>query len=388
MTTCPTRATSSCRGFFEAIGIGVALSCSAVAADEGRTWARHVVDAAKPWRSVFVAAVDLDQDGAKDIVTGAWWYRNPGDAGGRCVRDVIGAPLNNMAVAHDFDRDGDPDILGTRGEGSRANAELVWAQNDGAGRFVILDNVAAGDGDFLQGVATGRCSVDLEQVALSWHIEGRGIQVLTVPPDPVRQPWPLEQISTVSQDEALSAGDIDRDGRTDLLLGTMWLRNGAGGWQVVRLADKPMPDRNRLVDVNGDGRLDAVVGFQAISTRGDVVWYEQPLDARRTWLRRRIATIIGPMSLDVGDVDLDGDVDVVAGEHHLADPSAAKLYLFENLDGRGAEWRSQVVAVGDEHHDGAILTDIDDDGDLDIVSIGWSHGRVLLYENLLSGADR
>lgn len=39
--------------------------------------------------------------------------------------------------------------------------------------------------------------------------------------------------------------------------------------------------------------------------------------------------------------------------------------------------------MGDEHHDGAIVTDIDDDGDLDIISIGWSHGRVLLYENLL-----
>jgi hypothetical protein len=25
--------------------------------------------------------------------------------------------------------------------------------------------------------------------------------------------------------------------------------------------------------------------------------------------------------------------------------------------------------------------DIDKDGDLDIISIGWSHNRVLLYEN-------
>lgn len=37
--------------------------------------------------------------------------------------------------------------------------------------------------------------------------------------------------------------------------------------------------------------------------------------------------------------------------------------------------------IGDEHHDGAVLADIDDDGDLDILSIGWSHARVLLYEN-------
>jgi len=27
------------------------------------------------------------------------------------------------------------------------------------------------------------------------------------------------------------------------------------------------------------------------------------------------------------------------------------------------------------------VVDIDGDGDLDIISIGWSHDRVLLYEN-------
>ena len=47
----------------------------------------------------------------------------------------------------------------------------------------------------------------------------------------------------------------------------------------------------------------------------------------------------------------------------------------------GSRWTSHVVAIGDEHHDGAVLADIDDDGDLDILSIGWSHNRVLLYEN-------
>jgi hypothetical protein len=41
-----------------------------------------------------------------------------------------------------------------------------------------------------------------------------------------------------------------------------------------------------------------------------------------------------------------------------------------------------VVFTGDEHHDGALLVDIDRDGDLDIISIGWSHNRVILYENL------
>jgi len=48
--------------------------------------------------------------------------------------------------------------------------------------------------------------------------------------------------------------------------------------------------------------------------------------------------------------------------------------------GHGAKADVRGAEVG-EHHDGAVLADIDDDGDLDILSIGWSHGRVLLYEN-------
>ncbi len=40
------------------------------------------------------------------------------------------------------------------------------------------------------------------------------------------------------------------------------------------------------------------------------------------------------------------------------------------------------VNTGDEHHDGAIAADIDGDGDVDIISIGWEHGKVLLYENM------
>ncbi|HWQ96138.1 MAG TPA: VCBS repeat-containing protein [Candidatus Methylomirabilis sp.] len=346
-------------------------------------WERHIVDIEKPWRSIFITSDDMDNDGNKDIITGGWWYKNPGTRGKNWIRQTIGQPLNNMAAVYDFDGDGDMDVLGTPGKGSDPNAIFVWGRNDGSGKFSILNNIEPGDGDFLQGTAAGNFhSGGPVEIALSWHEEGKGIQMLTLPSDVSKDMWSLRHISNISQDEALSQGDIDMDGDIDILLGTRWLNNDRGSWKPYTINPTGgLPDRNKLADINGDGRLDAVVGFEAVSIPGKLVWYEQVDEASSTWKEHIIANVVGPMSLDAADMDNDGDPDVVVGEHNLKKSSEAKLFFFENSDGKGNIWNKHIIYTGDEHHDGAQTIDIDNDGDLDIISIGWSHGRVLLYEN-------
>lgn len=348
-------------------------------------WETHTIDNARPHIAVFVRSADLDGDALADVISGAWWYRNPGTPGGAWQRNIIGDGLDQAALAVDFDSDGDIDILGTTWDGDNPNQKhkgnaFVWARNDGSGQFTVLDNLDAGTGDFLQGAVYGTFTTGSPQVLLSWHNLDNRIEGLTIPANPSTQQWVQQPETSVSQSEDLSRGDIDGDGDQDVLLGTIWLENDGSGWVSHTLYDTAeKPDRNRLADINGDGRLDAVVGYEAISVPGKLAWYEAPPDPTQAWTEHVIDTIIGPMSLDVGDMDGDGDIDLVAGEHNKAKPSEGRIFVYEQTP---AGFQRYLIDAGDEHHDGAQLVDIDNDGDLDVISIGWTHNRVMVYEQV------
>jgi len=353
-------------------------------------WNRTVTDNAVPWRTIFLEDGDIDNDGLTDLIAGGWWWKNPGTISGAWVRNEIGSPMNQMATVYDFDKDGDLDIIGTEAKGNNPRSNIFhWAENNGAGAFTIHDNVDLGAGSFLQGITVAEFIPDKIQIALSWQNGNGGVELVNVPPiqSIKTDQWTVNEINGItSEGEGLDHGDIDNDGDLDILTGVNWLRNDGGvdNWTLfplhINLTTK-QSDRNILVDMDGDSDLDAVIGY-GHDPAGTLSWYEQPdNNPEQLWIEHPIANLTPSFaqSVDVRDFDGDGDMDISMGEHQSPDPGGLKLLLFENTG--NDSWIRHEVYAGDEHHDAAHLVDLDSDGDLDIISIGWFHRNLLVYEN-------
>ncbi len=359
---------------------------------------KHTLDLG---RNETCAVADVNRDGRLDIVSGENWYQQapplPGGGGPRWIKHKFrDLPYTDYYIDNfsdlpvDVNGDGYPDIVSC----SYFSKRLVWYENphgrDEAWRETVIQSGYPVEFAFLVDLLnTGKPLQVLpqfgdEKAPLAWYeLTGTGASAQ----------WVKHEVSSQSYGHGIGAGDVNQDGRTDIITPKGWFeappdpRNGR--WIFHPEFDLGATGFIYTEDVNGDGLPDLVTS--AAHDYG-LFWYEQKNAAgERTWVKHVIDDSWSQAhALTLVDLNGDGRRDLVTGKRYMAhnghDPGEHEplgVYWYEAVTVQGRlEWIKHIIDYSTRAGGGMQIpvVDIDGDGDLDIVVAGKS--GLFLFENL------
>ncbi len=334
-----------------------------------------------------ISMLDMNGDGRPDLISGAYWYENPGLEGGAWKRhqwrmvDIVGEFVSDCGEwIVDVNHDGAPDIVtvGWMTDG------LFWYENPKKPdtlweRHLIAHSIETEGG--WMGDVNGDGKPDLALVHYG-HAGMFWVDFAAAEPK-------VHYVGGRAEDgHGVGIADVDGDGKPDLLTVFGWFKNidaDHDKWEFRKewnMGDAGFPIIG--YDVNGDGKMDLIYG-QGHSY--GLYWLEQQGGGK--WAKHAIDESFSQShALAFADIDGDGQPELITGKryrgHDGSDPGSHDplVVYYYKIDRKTGQFTRFPISLNGSAGVGTqfIIADLDGDGDIDLATAGKT--GVHFFENL------